>query len=55
MHWIPHEFALPKLPKGMKWYSAYDTDVNETDEVKLLKLQTGITVADRSIRVLIAK
>ena len=55
MHWIPNEFALPKLSKGMKWYSVYDTDVNETDEVKLLKLQTGITVADRSIRVLIAK
>ncbi len=25
MHWIPHSFALPTLPKGMKWQLAADT------------------------------
>lgn len=26
MHWEPHEFALPKLPKGMLWHVAFNTD-----------------------------
>lgn len=26
MHWEPHEFALPKLPKGMKWHLSFNTD-----------------------------
>lgn len=26
MHWEPHEFALPNLPKGMIWYQAFNTD-----------------------------
>lgn len=26
MHWEPHEFALPNLPKGKKWYMAFNTD-----------------------------
>lgn len=26
MHWEPHEFALPKLPKGMLWYAVFNTD-----------------------------
>lgn len=26
MHWEPHEFALPNLPKKMKWYVAFNTD-----------------------------
>lgn len=25
MHWIPHTFALPKLPKGMEWHLLADT------------------------------
>ncbi|MEW4411359.1 hypothetical protein [Clostridium sp. AN503] len=25
MHWEPHEFALPNLPKGRKWKLAFDT------------------------------
>ena len=25
MHWLEHEFALPALPKGKKWYLAADT------------------------------
>ena len=26
MHWEPHEFALPHLPKELKWHLAFDTD-----------------------------
>lgn len=26
MHWEPHEFALPNLPKGRRWYMAFNTD-----------------------------
>ena len=25
MHWEPHEFALPKIPKGMRWKLCMDT------------------------------
>ena len=28
MHWIPHEFVLPKLPPKLKWHLVYDTDSN---------------------------
>ena len=26
MHWEPHEFSLPNLPKGKKWHVAINTD-----------------------------
>ncbi len=29
MHWLPHTFALPKLPKGMNWYLIADTGSEE--------------------------
>lgn len=29
MHWLPHTFALPKLPKGMKWCLIGDTGTEE--------------------------
>lgn len=25
MHWLPHKFALPKLPKGKEWFLVLDT------------------------------
>ena len=52
MHWIPHDFVLPKLPKKMKWQLKFDTSVRgeaaggiETEK---------ITIKERSIQVLIA-
>lgn len=30
MHWEPHEFDLPNLPKGMGWYVKFHTDARET-------------------------
>ncbi|NLL76713.1 MAG: hypothetical protein GX235_05650 [Clostridiales bacterium] len=35
MHWLPHVFALPKLPKGMKWCLL--TDTGETGEDMRIK------------------
>ena len=55
MHWIPHEFALPKLPKGLKWYPVYDTDKKDSLSSEVLKQQDKVTVGERSIRVLMAK
>lgn len=55
MHWIPHTFVLPKLPKKMKWHLVYDTDSNICRSEQALKQQDEVTVNERSIRVLIAK
>ncbi len=55
MHWVPHDFALPKLPEGMKWYRIYDTDSKEIRTEIKLKSQTEFTVNERSIQVLMAK
>lgn len=55
MHWEPHEFALPKLPKGMQWHVAFNTDEKERNgiyqegEEVLLKEQKKFMVSDRSI------
>ena len=55
MHWIPHTFALPKLPKKLKWHLVYDTDSNSCRNEQILKQQEEVTINERSIRVLIAK
>ena len=55
MHWVPHEFALPKLPDGVKWYLIYDTNSKEIRTEKVLKKQNEFIVTERSIQVLIAK
>ena len=54
MHWIPHEFALPKLPGKLKWHPVYDTDSNAGKNGQILDKQDKLTVNERSIRVLIA-
>lgn len=33
MHWEPHEFALPNLPKKMKWHVAFNTDEHEINGI----------------------
>lgn len=60
MHWEPHEFDLPNLPKKQKWFIAMDTDAGEVngiypqgDEAAVEGKQ--ILVAARSIVVLIGK
>lgn len=54
MHWIPHEFALPNLPKKQKWRVAIDTGSSTIDETEL-KDQRNITVKSRTILILIGK
>ena len=36
MHWEPHEFALPNLPKGMKWHVAFNSDDLEPGQEGIL-------------------
>ena len=33
MHWEPHEFDLPNLPKGQKWHVAMNTDEAERNGI----------------------
>lgn len=61
MHWEPHEFALPNLPKKMKWYLAFDTDCGENNgifpeaEEQLVENQKQFTVPPRTILVFIGR
>jgi isoamylase len=61
MHWEPHEFALPNLPKNMKWHLAFDTADEAAngfcpdEERTPLKQQKNVLVMARSIIVLIGK
>lgn len=61
LHWEPHEFALPNLPKGRKWHVAFDTKSAENNGYYLpgqeppAKDQKRITVPSRTILVLIGK
>lgn len=33
MHWEPHDFSLPNLPKGMRWFIAVNTDASEESAI----------------------
>lgn len=61
MHWEPHEFALPNLPKELCWYVAFDTDDDAANGIyapgneKPLADQKRIRVMSRSIMALIGK
>lgn len=61
MHWEPHEFALPKLPKGMLWHVAFNTDEKEKNgifeegEEPVLEVQKQFMVPSRSIVVFIGR
>ncbi len=61
LHWTPHEFALPTLPKNKKWYVALHTGREENDgfyeagQEEILKEQKTVMVEERSIVVLVGK
>lgn len=61
MHWEPHEFSLPNLPKGQKWCVVFDTDAKEVNgfypegEEKPLKKQKFFMVQPRTIVVFMGK
>ncbi len=61
MHWEPHQFSLPKLPKTMKWFLAFNTDDKAANGYYEPGLEPEITgqkefmVPPRSILVFIGK
>lgn len=58
MHWLEHEFALPKLPKGGEWSALLGTWQSEPDQPAWsLKPdeKNKITIPPRSICVMIGK
>jgi len=57
MHWEPHDFALPKLPKGMEWCMLMDTNEWDiyTDNEKVLVNQQMEVVDSRSVKVFVSK
>ena len=61
MHWEPHEFGLPHLPRNRRWYVAIDTSLGqingyyEMGNEPLLEEQNRYMVKERSIVVLIGK
>lgn len=61
MHWEPHEFSLPNLPKGKKWHVAINTDegsrngIYQEGKEPVLEKQKHFMVPPRSIVVFIGK
>ena len=55
MHWVNHEFALPKLPKGVKWQRVFDTALTEDKQGRPLKNSKKIIISERSVQVLVAR
>ncbi len=50
MHWIPHEFALPTLPKGKVWKLLLSTGEEKEAEIE----KKMLTVSDRTTMILIS-
>ena len=61
MHWEPHEFALPNLPKDYKWHTAFNTDEDQVNGMypggsePVLENQKSIMIMARTIVVLMGK
>lgn len=61
MHWEPHEFGPPRLPKNRRWHVAIDTglgDINgyyEEGQEPVLEDQRHYELGARSVAVLIGK
>ena len=61
MHWEPRAFALPHLPKGLAWYTAFNTDDEEKNgfyepgSEPLLENPREIMLMARTIMVFIGK
>ena len=58
MHWIPHTFALPRLPEGKVWEEIVNTDISiKTPDKKELseKQELKVDVTSRSIRIFMSR
>lgn len=49
MHWLPHTFALPSLPKEKKWHAAASTKDGILAECRPLENQRLIEVEERTV------
>lgn len=49
MHWLPHTFALPSLPKGKKWYVAASTEEGVLADYRSLENQRMIEAKERTV------
>ncbi len=53
MHWLKHSFALPALPKNLKWYRVIETEngaeEGQEEDQKRIELQA------RSVVVLVGR
>lgn len=55
MHWLPHSFALPMLPKGWNWHEAASTEEGVLKEPALVDDIKAVELKERTIKVFIAK
>ena len=55
MHWLEHEFALPSLGGGRKWYLAASTEDGFLEEPCPVENQRELEVKGRTIAVLTGK
>ena len=54
MHWLEHEFALPALKKGRKWYRAASTKEGILKDLVVLENQRNIELDEREIVVFVS-
>lgn len=54
MHWLEHEFALPAIKKGRKWYRAASTKEGILKDLVVLENQRNIELDEREIVVLVS-
>lgn len=50
MHWEPHRFSLPKLPKDFLWQTVVRTDAGEKEDAPLCREPYTVEIPPRSIR-----
>ncbi len=55
MYWIEERFALPKLPRGAKWYMVMKTTDGFVYEKVPLEDQENILVGGRTVVLLMGK
>lgn len=55
MHWLPHNFALPALTDGKKWYKVMETKEEGRQGTELLANQRVLEMKERDIAFLIGK
>lgn len=55
MHWLEHKFALPTLPKNLRWYKAASTADGVLKEPELLKEQKSVELKERTVMLLVGR